>query len=290
MTVNSAFFFILQVWRKVKCYHKSPENQFWAKKMTAYWLNKMQKEDPTTRIVVVEDMNGASITNMVRQGRVSDCRNISLVILFGNNQKLIEICSCVWKQFSIAILETHFWNLVYSMWFLLLVSTLHTLVVYVGQTSDKLCGHQEQPFVNRVCMKFEYITKVPYSRNSFLKSCLLKSWSWGVFNWSFDRFWVRVGRLNDLTSQTLLRRLDLVFTSADSPCYSHWYAPPCICDRRATKLPNSCSGNHVCTWVVCAEPLISVCKVCNSKRYSETCFTNASTNEIFLPSENAHTS
>ena len=33
---------------------------------------------------------------------------------------------------------------------------------YVGQTSDKLCGRQEQPFVNRVCMKFEYITKVPY--------------------------------------------------------------------------------------------------------------------------------
>ena len=28
---------------------------------------------------------------------------------------------------------------------------------YVGQTSDKLCGHQEQPFVNRVWMKFEYI-------------------------------------------------------------------------------------------------------------------------------------
>ena len=33
---------------------------------------------------------------------------------------------------------------------------------YVGQTSDKLCGRQEQTFVNRVCMKFEYITKVPY--------------------------------------------------------------------------------------------------------------------------------
>ena len=33
----------------------------------------------------------------------------------------------------------------------------------VGQTSDKLCGRQEQPFVNRVCMKFEYITIVPYS-------------------------------------------------------------------------------------------------------------------------------
>ena len=33
---------------------------------------------------------------------------------------------------------------------------------YVRQTSDKFCSHQEQPFVNRVCMKCEYITKVPY--------------------------------------------------------------------------------------------------------------------------------
>ena len=30
-----------------------------------------------------------------------------------------------------------------------------------------------------------------------------KSWSGGVFKSSFARFWVRVGRLNDLTSQTL---------------------------------------------------------------------------------------
>ena len=34
---------------------------------------------------------------------------------------------------------------------------------YVGQFSDKLCGRPEQSFVNTVCMKFEYITKVPYS-------------------------------------------------------------------------------------------------------------------------------
>ena len=33
---------------------------------------------------------------------------------------------------------------------------------YVGQNSDKLCGRQEQPFVNRVRMEFQYITKVPY--------------------------------------------------------------------------------------------------------------------------------
>ena len=45
---------------------------------------------------------------------------------------------------------------------------------YVGQTSDKLCGRQEQPFVNRVCMKFEYITKVPYI--DVPKICLLLLW------------------------------------------------------------------------------------------------------------------
>ena len=30
---------------------------------------------------------------------------------------------------------------------------MHTLVVAM---SDKLCGRQEQPFVNRVCMKLEF--------------------------------------------------------------------------------------------------------------------------------------
>ena len=48
---------------------------------------------------------------------------------------------------------------------------------YVGQTSDKLCGRQEQPFVNRVCMKFEYITKVPYSSGlSYSYILLLEPW------------------------------------------------------------------------------------------------------------------
>ena len=41
---------------------------------------------------------------------------------------------------------------------------------YVGQSSDKLCSRQEQPFVNRVCMKFEYITKVPYYTCGFCES------------------------------------------------------------------------------------------------------------------------
>ena len=49
------------------------------------------------------------------------------------------------------------------MWFLLLVSILHTLVVARSGKPRELCGRQEQPFVNKVCMKFEYITKVPYS-------------------------------------------------------------------------------------------------------------------------------
>ena len=32
-------------------------------------------------------------------------------------------------------------------------------VTYISSSSDKLCGRQK-PFVNRVCIKFEYITKV----------------------------------------------------------------------------------------------------------------------------------
>ena len=60
-------------------------------------------------------------------------------------------------------MNSHFIHLLLSMWFLLLVSTLHTLVVATSdKTLDKLCGRQEQPFVKRVCMKFEHITKVPY--------------------------------------------------------------------------------------------------------------------------------
>ena len=55
------------------------------------------------------------------------------------------------------------------MWFLLLVSTLHTLVV---ATSNKprtsFAVIKKQPFVNRVCMKFEYITKVPYWNKMWL--------------------------------------------------------------------------------------------------------------------------
>ena len=79
--------------------------------------------------------------------------------------------------------------------------------------------------------------------------------------------------------------LRLIFNSANSPWHDvrtgmhrHW---------QAMKLPNCFSGKRVCTWVVCAEAFISVSKVCNSKRYCETHFTNAITNEIFLLSENA---
>ena len=48
------------------------------------------------------------------------------------------------------------------------------------------------------------------------------------------------------------------------------YALPCVCDWQDTKLPNSRSGKRVCTWMVCAEALISSWKVCTSKRYCET--------------------
>ena len=59
---------------------------------------------------------------------------------------------------------SHFIQMLLSMWFLLLVSTLHTLLVatsYKPRTSFAVVN-LEQPFVNWVCMKFEYITKVPY--------------------------------------------------------------------------------------------------------------------------------
>ena len=66
-------------------------------------------------------------------------------------------------------------------------------------------------------------------------------------------------------------RLDLVVTSANSPCCSHWHAIACMHRHwQATKRPNSCSGKCVCTWVICAEALICVWKVCNFKRYSQT--------------------
>ena len=67
--------------------------------------------------------------------------------------------------FCLSPVISHFIHLLLSMCFLLLVS-MHFAYIsccYVGQTSDKLCGRQEQPFVNRVCMESEYITKVPYS-------------------------------------------------------------------------------------------------------------------------------
>ena len=86
--------------------------------------------------------------------------------------------------------------------------------------------------------------------------------------WPLKRYW------GGLT----LFSLPLIAHAVCTGMHSHW---------QSTKLPNSCSGKHVCTWVVCAEALISVWKVCNSKRYCETRFTNTITNEIFLSSENA---
>ena len=57
------------------------------------------------------------------------------------------------------------------------------------------------------------------------------------------------------------------------------------------KLPYCCCGKHVCTWVVCAEPLISAWKVCNSIKtllwIAFVKLTNAITHAIFLPFANA---
>ena len=46
------------------------------------------------------------------------------------------------------------------------------------------------------------------------------------------------------------------------------------------------AGKHVCTWVVCAEPLIGIWKVCNSKRDWQTRLANTITNEICSSFEN----
>ena len=144
---------------------------------------------------------------------------------------LILIFSCVWKQFSITILE------VYSF------------------LKSRLANRGPEVFSNRVLLN---------------SGCALVVWT----TWPPKRYW------GGLTLFSLL----LI-----AQCYLHWHASPWVCDWQAItmKLPNSCSGKHVCTWLVCTEPLISVWKVCNSKRYCETRFTNAITNEIFLPSENA---
>ncbi|XP_072171521.1 motile sperm domain-containing protein 2-like [Diadema setosum] len=52
------------LWYRVKFYRKEPEYQKWARKMTVYWLNKLQKSNPYDRIVVMEDMTGAGLANM----------------------------------------------------------------------------------------------------------------------------------------------------------------------------------------------------------------------------------
>ena len=62
---------------------------------------------------------------------------------------------------------SHFIHLLLSMWFLLLVSTLHTLVV---ATSDKprtsfAVVKNNLLLTEYTYMKFEYITKVPYWEN-----------------------------------------------------------------------------------------------------------------------------
>ena len=55
-----------------------------------------------------------------------------------------------------------FHPLLLSIWFLLLIFTLHTLFVAMPGNPPQALWSLKQPFVNRVCMKFEYIMKLPY--------------------------------------------------------------------------------------------------------------------------------
>ena len=82
-----------------------------------------------------------------------------------------------------------------------------------------------------------------------------------LMTWPLKRYW------GGLT----LFSLPLIAHAVHTGMHHHW---------KAAKLPNSCSGKRVCTRVVYAEALISVWKVCNSKRYCETRFTNAITKKI----------
>ena len=54
------------------------------------------------------------------------------------------------------------------MWFLLLVSTLHTLVVATSDKCRTSFAVVKNNLLLRVCMKFEYITKVPYWKFFFV--------------------------------------------------------------------------------------------------------------------------
>ena len=80
---------------------------------------------------------------------------------------------------------------------------------YIGQTLDKLCGRPERPFVNRVCMKFEYmyITKVPYSYTVQYWTLRKNHWNRCEFSALFlgGHIWVKQRELQNVISQLFHR-------------------------------------------------------------------------------------
>lgn len=59
---------ILSVWFIVKHSKKGdPERTRLAKLFIAFWLEKLQWEDFDNPVVIVEDMTGAGVSNMVRR-------------------------------------------------------------------------------------------------------------------------------------------------------------------------------------------------------------------------------
>ena len=204
---------------------------------------------------------------------------------------LIEIFSCVWKQFSITILETLFWNLVKQIMvrrrFQECMFAPATIAPRINANIKRNPNPNPNPNLTPPQTQNPIITltlTLCCRRYHHRSNCRRSKCRTINFKSSFARFWVCVGHLSDLTSQLLLR-----MQSSAWPCFrfrSGMHRRAFVIDR-PMKLPDSCSGKHVCTCVVCAEPLINVWKVRNSKRFCETLFTNAITNEIFLPSENA---
>ena len=85
-----------------------------------------------------------------------------------------------------------------------------------------------------------------------IEFCLILGASWS-FEWP------------DLSNAIVEAELSLTLFLL--PLIAQWILLHCLRHWQATKLPNSCSGKHVCTWVVYTEPRISIWKVCNSKCY-----------------------
>ena len=96
---------------------------------------------------------------------------------------------------------------------------------------------------------------------------------------------MRVGHLNDLTSQTLLR-LDLFFTSAIAYAIRTGMHRHASVIDRPLSFPTAVVSMFALGWS--ALSLLSASeKSVTLNANCETRFTNAVSNEIFLPSENA---